>query len=192
MTTRLLIEHESVCQTLVRTDHAWLARSTLDLLRHDVVYAVRTVVRDPAGRVREEEREVGVVFQLSPEHPRVPPLVICQQDDLFNTHIHDVRRGDPPVAIMCMGTFHEERRLGDWVEAVWDVLAWRRIASDHPMNPEAAAWARLEGARPGRWPVDPREFARPRRPGARPEPAPQRPDDDPAPGLRILTPWRSR
>ena len=191
MSTRLLLEHESVCQTLLHTDHAWLARTSLDLLRHDVVYAVRTVVRDGAGRVREEEREVAIVFQLFPDHPRVAPLVICQQDDVFNTHIHDVRRGDPPVSVVCMGTFHAERRLGDWVEAVWDVLAWRRIASDHPLNPEAAAWARSQSGDPGRWPVDPREFARPRRSRALPAASAQKPDG-PAPArLRILSPWRS-
>jgi hypothetical protein len=188
--TRLLLEHESVCQTLVRTDHAWLSRTSLDLLRHDVVYAVRTVVRDAAGSVRVEEREVGVIFQLFPDHPRVPPLVICQQEDVFNSHVHDVRRGDPPLSLVCMGTFHAERRLGDWIEAVWDVLAWRRIAADHPLNPEAAEWARLEGATPGRFPVDPREFARPRRARARPESAPQESGGAAASGLRILSPWR--
>jgi hypothetical protein len=188
--TRLLLEHDSVCQTLVRTDHAWLSHTSLDLLRHDVVYAVRTVVRDAAGSVRVEEREMGVIFQLFPDHPRVPPLVICQQDDVFNSHVHDVRRGDPPLAIVCLGTFHAERRLGDWIEAAWDVLAWRRIATDHPLNPEAAAWARLEGATPGRFPVDPREFARPRRSRARAGGAAQPPADPAASGLRIVSPWR--
>jgi hypothetical protein len=186
VSTRLLLEHESVCQTLVRTDHAWLIRTSLDLLRHDVVYAVRTVARDAAGRIREEDLEVGVIFQLHPDHPRVAPLVICQRNDVYNTHIHDVARGDPPFAAVCMGTFFAEQRLGDWIAGVWDVLRWARIATDHPLNPEAAAWARRESATPGRFPVDPRRWSR-RTPPASAMPA----EASAEPGaLRIVSPWR--
>lgn len=181
--TRLLLEHESICRALVRTDHVWLMRTSLDLLRHDLVYAVRTLVRDADGRVREEEREVGIMFLLHPEHPAVQPLVVAQCDDLFHPHAHDPRHGDPPFAVICMGIYRPTQRLADWVQALWDILRWSRTAPDHPLNPEAAAFARLESGK-GRFPTDPREFARPRRPSAGagvPE----------TPGLRIVSPWRS-
>jgi hypothetical protein len=188
VSTRLELEHESVVETLRRTDHAWLERTSPDLRRHDVVYAVRTIVRDRAGRIREEEREVGVIFELDPEHhPRVPPLVVCRSLDLFHPNIADGRWS--PAAVVCMGSFLAQQRLGDWVVGTWDILRWGRLATDHALNAEAAAWARLELGTPDRFPVDRREFARPRRrtppadaahPAIRMEPARQ----------RIVSPWR--
>lgn len=187
---RLLLEHESLCETLVRSDHVWLARTSLDLRRHELFYAVRTVVRDATGFVREEDRELGMIFELHPMHPKIPPLVVCQSDELFHPNVHDPRRGDPPFAIVCMGTFHAQLRLGDWVVGLWDLLSWRRRATDHPLNPDAAAWARLQGASPRRFPTDSREFSRPRRPGSPQEETALTQGPAGPPGLRLVSPWR--
>jgi hypothetical protein len=161
---RLALEHDSVVRTLALTDLAWLADTSPDLLHHRVLYEVRTLVKDGAGLVREAELEVAAAFHLHPEHPRIAPLVVLEKTT-YHPNVHDPARGEPPFAAVCLGEYPAERRLGDWVVALWEVLAWQRVGLAHGLNPEAAAFARTRSAEP----VDPRSFLRVRRargPGA--------------------------
>ncbi len=186
MSTRLGLEAESVRQTLALTDLAWLAYTSPDLLQHQVVYEVRTLVKDAAGLVHEVELEVGASFHLHREHPRIAPLVVVELPGIFCPNVHDPRRGEPPFAAACLGEYPAQRRLGDWAIALFEVLAWQRVGTAHGLNPEAVAYA----CRRGPVPVDPRPFVRARRPRGAAAGAGAREAGEPA-GLRFLSQWRS-
>jgi hypothetical protein len=183
---RLVLEHESVLQTLALTDLAWLAYTSSDLLHHRVIYEVRTLLKDAAGLVREAEVEVAADFHLHADHPRIAPLVVLERSDVHAPNVHDVARGEPPFAAVCLGEFPAEQRLGSWIEAAWRVLAWQRMGLAHSLNPEAAALAIRRGPEP----VDPRSFVRARRaPGSRLIGAGEG-SEEPA-GLRFTSGWRA-
>lgn len=162
MTMRLAVEEAAVHALLGRTSRAWLARLSLGGTAYEIVYDVHTVVRDDAGIVREERRDVPVLFDLALEHPRVPPVVVAGLPDLFNPHIHDPRRASPlpPLPIVCLGRFRPEFRVADWVAATYYLLGWSRIAVSEWLNPEAAAWAR-QHMHSGRLPIERRPFIDP-------------------------------
>jgi hypothetical protein len=182
---RLVLEHESVVRTLALTDLAWLADVSPELLHYRVIYEVRTLVRDARGLVREAELEVAAAFHLHPEHPRIAPLVVLGRNDLHHPNIHDPARGEPPFAAACLGDFNAERRCGEWMMALWEVLAWQRVGLAHGLNPEAAAFALTRGPAP----VDPRSFLRARRTRGAGTPAPGSDPERPE-GVRFLSEWR--
>jgi hypothetical protein len=183
---RLVLEHESVLRTLALTDLAWLAHTSPDLLHHRVVYEVRTLVKDAAGLVREAELEVAAAFHLHPDHPRCAPLVVVERNDLHHPNCHFPARGEPPFAAVCLGEYPAERRLGEWVQALWEVLAWQRVGLAHGLNPEAAAFALTRGPSP----VDPRSFVRVRRARGSGVPVAGEGSEEPA-GLRFTSGWRA-
>jgi hypothetical protein len=184
---RLELEHESVRRTLALTDLAWLAHTTPDLLHYRLIYEVRTLVKDPAGLVREAEIEVGASFHLHPDHPRVAPLVVIERSGIFHPNCHDPARGDPPFAAVCLGEFPAQRRLGDWALALFEVLAWQRVGTAHGLNAEAAAYACTRGPSP----VDPRPFVRARRPRGSAAPGAGTQEAGETACLRFLSQWRS-
>jgi len=160
MNARLVVERAAVEAMLERRCRARLERVTPDLQRYDVRFDVRTLVRGDDRVIREEERTVRVAYLLTAEHPFVPPLVIAGDGDLFCTHIHDPRtRGTslPPIPLMCLGGFALDQRIAQWIFATYAVLGWKRIATDHAVNHEAAAFARREMAS-GRFPIERRSF----------------------------------
>lgn len=189
MSPRLAVERQAVEQTLERT---WLARMRhvrSDGRSYEIVFDVRTVVRGGDRVVRVEQRNVPVLFELAPDHPAVAPIVIAGADDLFNPNINDPRlRPDlPPLPFVCLGTFHPQQRIADWVYATHRLLAFDLLAADHPFNPEAADWARREIGR-GRFPTDSRPFFR-ARPATELDPHPRggdAPNQVPARSLRLL------
>ncbi len=159
MNARLALERDAVQRILPRTERAFLRRIAADARAYEIVFEVRTLVCDDRGVIREEARSVPVLYDLAADHPRRNPVVIAAHADLFNTHIHDPRDGCnlPPLPFICLGGFSASMTIADWIVATFYVLAWERIAADHPMNCEAAAWARLEMGR-GRFPIDRGEF----------------------------------
>ena len=158
MNARLTMEREALQRTLDRSGHASLGRVTPDGRAYEVLFDVRTLIRGD-GPIREEALIVPVLYQLAVDHPTTPPLVIAGRTDLFNIHVHDVRDGCPlpALAFVCLGLFQPALTVADWVVATFSVLAWARLAADHPLNPEAAAFARREMAR-RRFPIDARPF----------------------------------
>ena len=183
---RLVLEHESVLRTLALTDLAYLAHTSPDLRHHRVVYEVRSMLKDAAGLVREAEVEVAADFHLHADHPRIAPLVVLERSDVHAPNVHDPARGEPPFAAVCLGEYSAERRLGEWCEALWQVLAWQRVGLAHGLNPEAATLA----IRRGPVPVDPRSFVRARRArGSRPTGAGEG-SEEPG-GLRFTSGWRA-
>ena len=160
MNARLLVERDAIEALLERPCRALLERVTPDLQRYDVLFEVRTLVRGDDRVIREEERIVRVAYLLTAEHPLLPPLVIAGDGDLFCTHVHDPHTPGtslPPIPLMCLGGFSVDQRIANWVFATYSVLGWKRIASDHAVNHEAAAWARREMAS-GRFPIERRSF----------------------------------
>src|SRR5262249_59190738 len=109
--------------------------------------------------IGEELLQIPVLYELAADHPAHPPVVIAGRTDLFNPHVHDVDDGCglPPLAFICLGAFSPTMTVADLVVATFRVLAWARIAADHPFNAAAAAWARLEMTS-GRFPIDRRGF----------------------------------
>ncbi len=160
MNARLQDEYGAMRRTLARSARAWLfdVNSELDLYRVD--FEVRTLVRRAGGCVAEEDRIVRVVYQLDADHPLKPPLAVACASDLFNTHVHDPTRPSrlPSLPLLCLGTFHRSMRVADWLVSTYDVLRFARIATEDPLDEAAAAWARRESAKPGRFPLDTRSF----------------------------------
>jgi len=160
MSARLIVERDAVEALLERPCRARLAGVSADLQRYDLLFDVRTLVRGDDVVIREEERLVPVTYLLAPDHPFISPIVVAGAGDLWNTHVHDPRTPGtslPPIPMMCLGGFAPDRRLADWVTATYYVLGWARIATDHAVNREAAAWARREMAS-GRFPIETRPF----------------------------------
>jgi len=141
-------------------------RLSLGGTAYEISYDVHTLVRDDAGIVREELRTVPVLFDLALDHPRVAPVVVAGQGDLFNPHIHDPRQPSPlpPIPLVCLGRFRPERRVADWVAATYYLLGWARIAVSEWLNPEAAAWGRKH-MHSGRLPIERRPFVNVEPPG---------------------------
>lgn len=183
---RLELEHESVRRTLALSDLAWLAHTTPDLLHHRVIYEVRTLVKDAAGLVREADLEVGASFHLHAQHPRVAPLVVVEHAGIHHPNVADPALGGLPIAAVCLGEFPAQSRLGEWVLALWEVLAWQRVGTAHGLNPEAAAFARARGPSP----VDPRSFVRSRRPRGSAAPGVETEEAGEPARLRFLSEWR--
>lgn len=159
MNARLARERDAVQRILARTERAFVRRIASNARAYEIVFDVRTLVRDDRGVIRAEARSVPVLYDLAADHPHHNPIVIAAHTDLFNTHVHDPRDGCdlPPLAFICLGRFSPAMTIADWMVATYDVLAWARIAADHPLNHAAAAWARLEIGR-GRFPTDSRGF----------------------------------
>ena len=159
MNARLAMEAESVRRTLARSTRASLRRAAPDGRAYEVLFDVRTVVRGKDRVIREEARRVPVLYELAPDHPHRPPLVIAGQADLFNVHIHDPFDGCdlPPLAFVCLGSFSPGMTIADWIVSTYRVLAWARIAAAQPFSHEAAVWARQQMGE-GRFPIDRRGF----------------------------------
>jgi hypothetical protein len=152
------MERDVVERAIASSPRARLCRASDDGRVYDVEFDVCTLVRDDTGRVYREERRVRVLYELHPQHPLRNPVVFARDIDLYNAHVNDPRAPGPlpPIPLICMGEFQPWMRLADWIEATYDVLRWRRIATDSPLNEEAAAFARQGD--PGRFPVDTRPF----------------------------------
>jgi len=160
MKARLLVERDTVESLLERPSRVRLAGVTPDLQRYDVLFEMRTLVRGDDRMIREEERIVRVAYLLTDEHPLVSPLVIAGDGQLFNPHVHDPRTPGtrlPPIPLMCLGAFSASQRVADWIFATYSVLGWKRIATDHAVNQDAALWARSEMPS-GRFPIEKRAF----------------------------------
>jgi sulfur relay (sulfurtransferase) DsrC/TusE family protein len=158
MNKRLAMELATVEQLLARSSRASLRHVSHDARVYQIVFDVRTLVRGAGHTVREEKRAVRVIYDLAPEHPATRPIVVACDPKLFNPHVSDP--AEPlslPLPYVCLGDFHPSLRLADWIIATYRVLAWQRLAADHPLNHRAAAWARREMAS-GRFPIDPRPF----------------------------------
>jgi len=160
MNARLLVEREAVDTLFERPCRAQLERVTPDLQRYDVRFDVRTMVRGEDRVIREEQRIVRVAYLLTEQHPVLAPLVIAGEGDLFCTHVFDPRTPGtslPPIPLMCLGGFSVEQRIANWIFTTYYVLGWKRIATDHAVNREAAAWA-CKQMPSGRFPIEKRTF----------------------------------
>jgi len=159
MTARLAMELESVERMLARPSRATLAGVTPDARVYEVIFDVRTLVCGPDDVVRQEHRRVPVLYDLAANHPVENPLAIAGHLDLFNPNINRPSAGSalPPLAFVCLGTFQPSMQIADWIIATYALLAWQRVAADHPLSQRAASWARRE-ATSGRIPSDTRPF----------------------------------
>jgi hypothetical protein len=198
---RIRNEFAGTLETLERSDVAWLRSASSDALRLEVDFDVRSLYRNADGGVEERDGVVGVRYQLHPDHPQVPPIAVSLTPHLFNVHVHDPAVGAshlPPIPLFCLGPFLPQMRVSDWVVATYDLLRWARISTERPLNEAAAAFARRECAKPGRFPCDPRPFwrveaetdaaAQPIRPDGTDSDAP----GAEAAGMRLGSGWRAQ
>jgi hypothetical protein len=163
MSQRLRNEVSGLMETLDRSRAAGLRSISEGGLRLDVGFEVTSLYRGAHAAVEEREDLVVVRYQLHPRHPNVTPVAVALTRDLFNAHIVDPENCPPhlpPIPLICLGPFLPRMRVSDQVVATYDLLRWARISTERPMNEEAAAFARRECARPGRFPVDVRPFWR--------------------------------
>jgi hypothetical protein len=163
MSERTQREFADMLDTLDRSDRARLSSANPDGLGFTIGFCVESLYRGPRGTVEQRGGEVQVIFQMHPDHPLVPPFAVAKTPDLYNSHIANPARAPrnmPPLPFVCLGPFSPQMRIGDWVVATYDVLRWSRISTTSPLDEEAAAFARRESAKPGRFPVDTRPFWR--------------------------------
>ena len=185
-TRRLRIEDETLDRVVATSPQTHRVQTSPDLRLHEIAFEdVRTLVRDERDHVQEATRTIHVLFEMAADHPRRQPFAIARSAALFSPHI--ARPGVGPnhtsIPYMCLGTFQPRMRLADWVVAAWNVLRFANLATDDPIDAEAADWVRR--ADPARFPTDPRTFEGQidSRLVAADDP------DATGPGLTLLDPW---
>lgn len=163
MSERIEREFADMLDTVDRSDRARLISASPDGLGFTVGFEVESLFRGPQGTVLQRAGEVQVLYQMHPDHPLVAPFAVAKTAGLFNAHIANPARAPrnvPPLPFVCLGHFEPWMRIGDWVVTTYDLLRWSRISTESPLDEEAAAFARRESAKPGRFPVDTRSFWR--------------------------------
>jgi hypothetical protein len=91
MSRRFEAEVASVESAVSRAPRARLLEVDRAGRRIAVELRVRTLVRRGGGTVSVEERAVATTFLLHVEHPRIPPLAILRDAEVWNPHVADPR-----------------------------------------------------------------------------------------------------
>lgn len=120
------------------------------------------LIRTPGGPVREADHFV-VGIGLGPDYCRkVEPGVIT----MLTPHVFSPHVAGPHV---CAGRLAPATPLTDLLVQTFEILTWRNVVPNDPLNREAAEWARNH---PDRIPLEPfnsRKILMPRRDSLPPE-----------------------
>jgi ubiquitin-protein ligase len=109
---------------------------------YEVMLKARGLARDPDGKVRLRDLHRFTLY-LHLDYPRRPPIVVWLTPVFHPNLLPPERNGG-----VCIGSWSASESLADLCRRLSDLVAYKSLNLDDPLDPEAAEWARAHGVKP--------------------------------------------